>query len=178
VADVLATWSSRYLPERPAPELPVPPGGTVWVEESGTEILGQQIQAGVHSWRADEPLGIGDDTGPTPYDLLLSSLGACTSMTLRLYADRKGIPLERVSITLSHRRSHDADCGAAEDKPCSMEHIDRTIHLEGDLTTEQRAALLRIADRCPVHRTLTGEVLITTVEGERTSHQATPEVLC
>jgi putative redox protein len=125
VADVLATWSSRYLPERPEPSAPVEPGGTVYVEESGTSRLAQSIQAGRHAWSADEPLGVGEDSGPTPYDLLPAALGACTSMTLRMYADRRGYPLEQVAVRLSHARSHSDDCADPVGQPCRVEHIER-----------------------------------------------------
>ncbi len=165
-ADVLAAWSARYLPEVPAPAVAPPPGGTVLVEESGRGRLAQSIQAGQHVWAADEPLGVGDDTGPTPYDLLLSALGACTAMTIRMYADRKGFPLEHVSVRLSHRRSHSEDCADPTGQPCAMEHIDREVAFTGPLNDEQRDRLAQIADRCPVHRTLTGRLgIATTVIG-------------
>lgn len=134
----------------------------VLVEESGRGRLAQSIQAGRHFWVADEPLGVGDDTGPTPYDLLLSALGACTAMTLRMYADRKGWPLDHVSVELAHRRSHSQDCADASGTPCSMEHIDREIRLVGPLDAEQRTRLAQIADRCPVHRTVTGRLDVAT----------------
>lgn len=161
-ADVLAAWSARYLPDTPVPTTPPPPGGTVLVEESADGRLAQSIQAGRHFWTADEPLGVGDDTGPTPYDLLLAALGVCTAMTVRMYADRKGYPLEHVSVQLRHRRSHSADCADPTGQPCAMEHIDREIRLTGPLDAEQRARLADIADRCPVHRTLTGELGVST----------------
>lgn len=166
VADVLATWSSRYLPEPPAPQGAIEPGGTVHVEESATGRLAQSIRAGRHAWTADEPIGVGDDTGPTPYDLLLAALGTCTSMTVRMYADRRGFPLEHVSVRLTHRRSHADDCADPMGKPCTVEHIDRQIRLTGPLDEVQRARLLEIADRCPVHRTLTGDIRITTTVDE------------
>ncbi len=164
VADILATWFSRYLPE-PEPEdgdQQHKPGGTVYLEESGVSTLSQSIQAGRHHWTSDEPGGGGNDTGPTPYDLLLSSLGACTAMTLRMYADRAELPLQGVSVQLSHRRSHLDDCADPDGEPCTLEHIDRTLRLTGPLDDAQRARLVEIADRCPVHRTLTGEIQITT----------------
>jgi putative redox protein len=162
VAEVLATWSARYLPSPPTPDPPVEPGGRVYVEESGTSRLAQSIRAGRHAWTADEPIGIGEDSGPTPYDLILAALGACTSMTLRMYADHRGFPLEHVSVRLAHRRSHADDCADPMGRPCTVEHIDRQIRLTGPLDVTQRARLLEIADRCPVHRTLTGDIEITT----------------
>lgn len=161
-ADVLAAWSARYLPQRPIPQVPAEPSGTVLVEESGTSRLAQSIRAGAHAWTADEPIGVGEDLGPTPYDLLLAALGACTSMTLRMNADRRGFPLDHVSVRLSHRRSHAEDCTDPLGKPCTVDHIDRQIDLTGPLDEEQRARLLEIADRCPVHRTLTGEIRVST----------------
>ena len=120
---------------------------------------------GRHGIRADEPLSLGGaDTGPTPYDLLLASLGACTSMTLRLYADRKGWPLEDVRVELAHKKIHAKDCASCETQEGRIDRIDRWIELEGPLDEEQRRRLLEIADRCPVHRTLHAEVLIETEE--------------
>jgi putative redox protein len=177
VAEVLAAWATRYLPKRPVPRLPAEPGGTVFVEESGDGRLAQSIQAGRHAWTADEPIGVGEDTGPTPYDLLLAALGACTSMTLRMYADRRGYPLDHVSVQLSHRRSHSDDCADPLGRPCSVEHIDRQIRLTGSLDEAQRARLNEIADRCPVHRTLTGDVQVTTIVEEAQQSQTPAQVL-
>ncbi len=124
----------------------------VRVVSDGTKF-GQDISIGSHQWRADEEADKGGaDTGPGPHEILLSALGACTSMTLRMYAERKGWPLRSVHVTLSG--------GAADGKYA----ITRQISLEGELDAEQRRRLLEIADKCPVHRTLTGEVLIQTTE--------------
>jgi putative redox protein len=113
--------------------------------------------------RADEPVAAGGlDTGPSPYDLLAASLGACTSMTLRSYADLKGIPLARVSVELKHDKIHAADCAECETREGKLDRFDRTITLEGNLDSQQRAKLLEIADKCPVHRTLHSEVLVKT----------------
>ncbi len=172
VADVLSVWASRYLPE-PAPATAEGPEevndrtGTVVVEETSVGRLAQSVQAGRHTWHADEPVGVGDDTGPTPYDLLLSALGTCTSMTLRMYADRKRLALEHVAVRLTHRRHHPDDCAAAghdeDDGPCRVEAVHREITLVGDLDDAERQRLLEIADRCPVHRTLTADVRIESV---------------
>ena len=124
--------------------------------------LSQAIRAGRHRFVADEPLGVGDDLGPTPYDLLLAALGTCTSMTLRMYADRHDWPLEQVTVRLEHDRVHADDCRDPETHPCVVDHIDRTIRLDGRLTAEQQARLLALAERCPVHRTLTGEIRVAT----------------
>jgi putative redox protein len=136
--------------------------GTVTVVEAGSGTYTQQITAGHHQLVADEPTPIGDDAGPTPYDLLLAALGACTSMTLRMYADRKGWPLERVRVTLRHSRIHAKDCADCETSVGFVDQIDRDIELAGDLDDAQLQRLLQMADRCPVHQTLTSEVHITT----------------
>lgn len=142
------------------------PEGTVTVTETGTGTYTQQIDAGRHRLIADEPQPIGDDAGATPYDLLLAALGTCTSMTLRMYADRKGWPLERVRVTLRHNRIHAEDCAECETTKGWISHIDRTIELTGDLDDEQRRKLLAIAERCPVHQTLTSEVNVSTTLAE------------
>jgi putative redox protein len=124
--------------------------------------LAQQIVSGHHTWRADEPAPAGSDTGPSPYDLFLSGLGACTSMTLRLYAQRKGMDLKRITVKLRHYRVHAEDCIDCESKPNFLDRIDREILLEGDLSAEQKDRLLDIAEHCPVHRTLTSKIDIKT----------------
>jgi uncharacterized OsmC-like protein len=135
----------------------------VLVTESDARPYGQRIVAGGHELLADEPGEIGGaDTGPTPYDLLLAGLGACTSMTVRMYADRKGWPLRQVSVRLRHQRIHAKDCAVCETEIGFLDHIEREVRLDGDLTSEQRARLIAIAERCPVHRSLNSEVIITT----------------
>lgn len=141
------------------------PEGTVTVTEAGSGTYTQQITAGHHQLVADEPEPTGDDAGPNPYDLLLAALGACTSMTLRMYADRKGWPLERVRVTLRHSRIHAKDCAECETSVGFVSQINRDIELTGDLDDTQRQRLLYMADRCPVHQTLTSEVHITTSLG-------------
>ena len=136
--------------------------GTVTVTETRAGTYTQQITAGRHLLTADEPLPIGEDAGPTPYDLLLAGLGACTSMTVRMYADRKGWPLDRVRVTLRHSRIHAKDCLDCETRTGWIDHIDRDIELSGDLDDSQRQRLMQIAERCPVHQTLTSEVRIAT----------------
>ena len=136
--------------------------GMVTVTETGSGTYTQRIAAGQHRLASDEPRPIGDDTGPTPYDLLLAALGACTSMTVRMYADRKGWPLERVRVTLRHSRIHAKDCADCETSNGWVDNIDRDVELSGDLDDSQRQRLLHIAERCPVHQTLTSEVHIAT----------------
>ncbi len=123
----------------------------------------QEIAVRSHRLRGDEPLAAGGtDTGPSPYDLLLAALGTCTSMTLSLYARRKQWPLERVTVRLRHSKIHAKDCAECETKEGLLDRIEREIALEGALSDEQRARLLEIANRCPVHRTLTAEIAIDT----------------
>ena len=121
----------------------------------------QTIRARRHTLAADEPVAAGGtDTGPDPYELLLASLGACTSMTVQMYAKQKGWPLTGVSVRLWHQKVHAQDCADCEQKTAYVDVIEKEVDVAGDLTAEQRARLLEIADRCPVHRTLTGEVKI------------------
>src|SRR5262249_31109534 len=126
-----------------------------WVMVRGSATgFAQQISAGPHRLASDEPVAAGgSDTGPTPYDLLLAALGACTSMTIGLYARRKGWPLDEVAVRLRHSRIHAQDCADCADANVRIERIEREIALRGALTEDQRARLLAIADRCPVHRT-------------------------
>jgi putative redox protein len=141
------------------------PFKTVVVRETGHGVFQQEIISGRHHLIADEPKDAGGlGSGPGPYDLLLAALGACTSMTLRLYADLKKIPLARTQIRLRHHRIYAKDCAECETKEGMLDRIDRVITLDGDLTAEQRARLMEIADKCPVHRTLTSEVSIRSVE--------------
>src|SRR5262245_24734670 len=137
--------------------------GTVVVVENGKGLFGQDLFNGRHRLVADEPRAVGgEDAGPNPYELLLMSLGACTSMTLRLYARRKQLPLTRVAVRLRHARIHAVDCADCETKTGFIDRIEREIVLEGELDADQRKRMLEIADMCPVHRTLTSEISIVT----------------
>lgn len=128
---------------------------------SSDGFLKQQITAGAHTLLADEPREAGgSDAGPDPYSFLLAALGACTSMTLQLYAKRKGIPLEKVQVSLRNSRIHAKDCENCDSKEGKIEQIERFISLTGPLTDEQKQRLLEIARRCPVHKTLTSEISI------------------
>jgi uncharacterized OsmC-like protein len=123
----------------------------------------QEIHAGRHRIVADEPASAGGtDSGATPYDLLLAALGACTSMTVAMYARRKAWPLEEVTVYLRHSKIHAADCAECETKEGMLDHMERDIHFSGPLTDEQQSRLLEIANQCPVHRTLTSEMDIKT----------------
>lgn len=165
VAAVLAPWAARYVSRaRAEPAEPGTAEGTVVVSDVQPDSLAQHITAGRHHLTADEPIPVGEDTGPTPYDLLLASLGACTSMTVRMYARRKQWPLAGVSVSLRHSRIHAADCAGCETHVGKIDRIERVIRLDGDLDEDQRRRLFEIADRCPVHRTLRSEILIDTVE--------------
>src|SRR5262245_17665202 len=124
--------------------------------------LAQEIVSGRHRWHADEPMPFGTDIGPSPYELLLASLGACTSMTLQLYAQRKGIDLHGVTVRLKHFRIDAEDCRDCETKNGFLDRIDREIELRGHLDETQKQRLLEIANRCPIHRTLTSEIKIQT----------------
>ncbi|HLX13643.1 MAG TPA: bifunctional alpha/beta hydrolase/OsmC family protein [Bradyrhizobium sp.] len=169
VADVIAAWASRYL-DAMAPVQTADVGDRpreVVVRETCNGKFQQTVTVGPHRLLADEPAAAGgDDTGLAPYDLVLAGLGACTSMTMRLYADRKSLPLERTTVTLSHNKIHAEDCAACETKAGMLDQIDRVITMEGPLDTEQRKKLMEIADKCPVHRTLTSEIHIVTRQAD------------
>jgi putative redox protein len=168
VGNVIAAWAERYLDQVTSLQPMAEPlisadSGVVVVSENGRGPLQQDVAVGRHRLIADEPVSVGGlDGGPDPYGYLLSALGACTAMTLRLYAQRKSLPLRHIMVALKHGRIHAADCETCESKEGMIDQIERTIALEGDLTPTMRAKLLEIADRCPVHRTLMSEVDIQT----------------
>lgn len=169
VADTLTAWAGRYLELGDAADtrvsigkIPAVENNDVVVTEADKKFL-RGLFSNSHQLLADEPLSVGgSNLGPTPYDLLLMSLGACTSMTIRMYANLKKIPLEDIDIQLSHDRVHADDCSeCGEGRQGKVERISRVITLKGDLTEEQRQRILAIADRCPVHRTLESDPVIT-----------------
>lgn len=163
VAAVLAAWAGRYVNATAAAPAPTPATGEVTVMETREGRFTQDITAGAYHLRADEPATAGgNDSGFTPYDLLLASLGACTSMTLRMYAEQKKWPLERVTVQLRHNKIHAKDCAECETREGKIDRIEREIRLTGNLDAAQRARLMEIADKCPIHRTLHSEVLIKT----------------
>lgn len=164
VAAVIAAWASRYVGAAPSAANVAGNSGLVTVTEIGEGRFTQNVSVGSHQLRADEPSSVGgNDSGFSPYDLLLAGLGACTSMTLRMYADQKKWPLERVTVRLKHEKIHAQDCADCETRERKIDRIERKITLTGNLDPAQRARLLEIADKCPVHRTLHSEVTINTV---------------
>ena len=163
VANVIRAWAERYLEAPQSASQAAGDAKTVVVRETGQGRFQQDVTVGAHRFLADEPREAGGlDSGPGPYDLLLAGLGGCTAMTLRLYAERKALPLERVTVSLNHSRIHAADCADCETKEGMLDRIERAITLRGTLDAEQRRRLLEIADKCPVHRTLTAEIRIET----------------
>ena len=166
VADVVAAWSSRYFGSVAAAtqdneKQDAMLEGIVEVAESGSGKFTQRIRVGKHVLTADEPKDIGgDDRGPGPHDFVLAGLGACTAMTVRMYADRKGIPLERVSVQLSRQKIKAEDCPDCVTTEGEVEEMTRKISVVGDLDKETRTRLLEIANKCPTHRTLSGEIKI------------------
>ncbi|MEJ2238827.1 MAG: bifunctional alpha/beta hydrolase/OsmC family protein [Gemmatimonadales bacterium] len=163
VATTIAAWASSYLPEPAREEPPSVEKGSVRVGEGNRRFL-RDIYSDDHYWLADEPKQMGgDNLGPDPYEHLLAALGACTSMTIRMYANRKKWTLEDVSVHLTHTREYLKDCeGCEEDRGTRLETLHRAISLDGPLDDQQRARLMEIADRCPVHRTLEGHLRIET----------------
>jgi putative redox protein len=132
----------------------------VW-GEAGT--FAQRIAAGRHRLTGDEPESVGgSDTGPSPYDFLLAALGSCTSMTVGMYARKKNWPLERVTVWLRHSKIYVTDCSECETREGMLDRIERDMRFEGPLSPEQHSRLLEIANKCPVHRTLTSEINIQT----------------
>ncbi len=167
-AGIIAAWASRFVTE-PRPDLDQA-ANMVRVSETGNGRFQQSIHVGTHRLIADEPESVGGlDTGPSPYDFLAIALGACTTMTLRMYADRKNLPLEHVSVEVDHKKIHADDCAHCEEKTGRIDHFERVIHLQGDLDAAARKRLLEIADRCPVHQTLEKKSHIETRLGDAKS---------
>ena len=169
VADMIATWATRYLEMPPEVDVPEMIDGVV-VMETRRGMYQQVVAVGPHRLLADEPVSVGGlDSGPGPYDLLLAGLGACTSMTMRMYAQRKKLPLDRVTVKLKHSQIYAKDCETCETQEGMISRITRDITIEGKLDDAQRKSLMDIADKCPVHRTLTHEIDIVTKAAEPAS---------
>lgn len=165
IAHVIHAWASRYLETHQVLRSQEMEGHVI-VQETGEGKYVQEIFVGRHTLKADEPISApgGLDSGLSPYDFLLAGLGACTSMTLRMYADLKGLPLKKTTVRLHHSKKHVQDCeGCEEGLPQQIDLIERQMTLEGPLTPEHRESLLKIANKCPVHRTLTGKIEIETL---------------
>ncbi len=158
--EVIGAWVSRYVPRPEKDELKVEKEVAVRLGDEGftTDVMVRR-----HSLTADEPESVGgNDYGPSPYELVTSGLGACTAMTLQMYARRKKWPLKEVRVQLEHFKDHAEDCENAEDPKSKIDHFSRTIELEGELDEEQRQRLLEIANKCPVHKTLHNPIKIIT----------------
>ena len=166
VAGILASWASRYIegPDRinDAEQVKGFADG-VRVSESGVGKFGQKILAGIHQLAADEPISVGGlDLGPSPYDYLSVALGACTSMTLRVYAAHKGIDLGRITVVVSHGKVHAEDCAECENREGLIDRFERRIAIDGGVPSGLEDKILEIADKCPVHRTLKAQSAIST----------------
>jgi uncharacterized OsmC-like protein/esterase/lipase len=161
VGDIISAWATRYIADKPVESLTT---DREVVVRTGTDGFVTEVMAGDHALLADEPVSVGGtNLGPTPYNLLLAGLGTCTSMTLRMYADRKGWDLKEVKVHLQHNKVHASDCEKCESANAKIDQIDREIELIGDLSEDEKNRLLEIADRCPVHRTLHNEIHVKTV---------------
>ncbi len=162
VGAVIAAWARKYLPA-PATDHRAATTNPTVVTRTGAKGFKTQVTVNGHAMIADEPIAYGGtDLGPTPYDYLLAGLGACTSMTLRMYADRKAWPLHEAVVQLTHKKIHAEDCKTCSTKTGQLDQIDREIELIGPLDAQQMERLLQIADRCPVHRTLHSEIVVKT----------------
>ena len=161
VAQTISGWASRYIPA-PTSTSPTLENGHVLVTEVDHKFQ-QEVFTDHHHWFADEPTNMGgQNSGPDPYEHLLAALGTCTAMTIRMYASHKKLPLEQVEVSLSHQRNYINDAKSSEDDSSKMEALIRKIQLTGPLSDEEKARLLQIADRCPVHKTLHNNPLVVT----------------
>ena len=168
-ASVIASWAERFITDEHPAALPPAASAPVVVAETGQGLFMNHVVVGDHRFLADEPVDVGGlDAGPSPYDLLAAALGTCTSMTLRLYTERKRVAVGRITVEVRHAKRHADDCATCVDgQSVLVDHFERTITVEGDLDEEQRASLERIADKCPVHRTLEASARITTTLSAR-----------
>jgi len=162
VASIISAWALRIVDASSGNTRPKVTRGEVSISERDQKFM-LDVYSDLHQWIADEPTDVGGaNAGPDPYEHLLASVGTCTAMTLRMYAGRKQWPLENAEVTLRHTREHQSDCEGCENTPLKLDVIERDIALHGNLTENQRESLMAIADKCPVHRTLTGNLDIRT----------------
>lgn len=165
-AKTIAGWASRYVLEQKAQPVEKVSTGHLLVTERDRKFA-QSVHSDDHQWIADEPKSVGGNNfGPDPYEHLLAALGTCTTMTMRMYANRKKWPVENISVELSHSRQHGEDCVECDETHRQIDVIDRSITVQGDLTEEQKSRMLEIADKCPVHRTLHNKLVIKTEQAE------------
>jgi uncharacterized OsmC-like protein/alpha-beta hydrolase superfamily lysophospholipase len=163
-AAVLAAWASRYVGGERRERAVLDDAGQAVVAMTGSTGFATEVSAAGHELIADEPVSVGgSDLGPTPYGLLAAALASCTSMTLQMYAQRKGLGLDSATVSVRHSRIHAEDCETCDTREGKIDRFDRELRLGGDLDDAARQRLREIADRCPIHRTLEGEVLIETV---------------
>jgi putative redox protein len=162
VGKMIASWAERYLHIEETDQLLTDAQTVVSIKDKTNKFL-TQIQTGKHTLLADEPADVGgEDLGPSPYQLLTSALGACTAMTMRMYADRKGWDIDEIKVHLNHEKKHSADCEDCEKPTSKIDHFERIIEIDSKLEESQRQRLLEIANKCPVHRTLEGDVKVET----------------
>jgi len=160
VGDIISTWVKKYIDIHEENSLE---SDKQIVARTGEQGYTTEIKAGNHLFFADEPESVGgNNLGPTPYDFLLAGLGACTAMTLRMYADRKEIDLKEIKVHLQHSKIYAKDCADCENSTSKIDNIERIIEVEGNFTDETKNRLLEIADKCPVHKTLSSEIKIVT----------------
>ncbi len=159
---IIASWAERYLHIVKKDELQTEAQTVVSIKDKTNKFL-TQIQTGRHSLIADEPTDVGgEDLGPSPYQFLTTALGACTAMTMRMYADRKGWEVDEIRVHLNHDKRHSDDCADCESSTAKIDHFDRIIEIDSQLDEKQLQRLLEIANKCPVHRTLEGDVKVNT----------------
>lgn len=161
-AMVISGWADKYIPKPEGKKLTSAENGAVIVSEKNHKFT-LNVASDSHFWLADEPVKVGgNNLGPDPYEHLLAALGACTVMTIRMYANHKKIALDDIQVTLEHKRNYFEDCQNSEKAQCFAERIHRKIKLVGDISAVQEKRLLEIADKCPVHKTLHSDLLVTT----------------